>query len=249
MRIALISGTGLSQLGGAALVHTADTPYGSALYQLLPAGPHELVLLPRHGPGHKVPPHKINYRANIWALKALDCSLVLATNAVGSLRPEMQVGELVLPDQFLDQTRQRALTFFDGEDGTVVHTDMTEPYCPQLRMALLHKLSETPLAVHPAATYLCTEGPRFETPAEIRAYAQWGADLVGMTGVPEVVLARELDLCYATVCIVTNMAAGLAPGHLDEMDIVAVARESFDTVAHALLALAAALPEPWTCDC
>src|SRR5690606_34061261 len=145
---------------------------------------------------------------NIAAVAQLGCQAIIATNAVGSLRPQMKPGDYVLPDQFLDFTKTRPLTFFDGDDGKVRHIDFTEPYCPSLRSTVGHCLRERGLRVHEPATYLCAEGPRFETPAEIRMFSAWGADVVGMTGVPEVVFAHELGLCYASLCIVTNMAAG-----------------------------------------
>lgn len=249
MSVAVIAGTGLQGLLEGRNLETVATAYGDVLVCRQQAGRRTVFVLPRHGPGHRVPPHRINYRANVSALQQLGCRAVVATNAVGSLRPELGVGSLVLPDQFIDMTRQRALTFFDGEDGRVVHTDVTAPYCPNLCRAVRQGLAVHGLTSHDGATYLCTEGPRFETPAEIRMFVRWGADLVGMTGVPEVVLAREAGLCYASVCVVTNLAAGLAAGPLDENDISATASACFATLGTALADLAAHLPDPWPCCC
>ncbi len=249
MPVGIIVGTGLGSLVDGERLETVPTAYGEALIGRQERGGRMVFILPRHGPGHRLPPHRINYRANIRALQQLGCDTILATNAVGSLRPKIGVGSLVLPDQFIDLTRQRPLTFFDGEDGQVVHTDVTAPYCPTLRQALREHLEAAGLASCDGGTYLCTEGPRFETPAEICMFAQWGADLVGMTGVPEVVLAREAGLCYASLCVVTNLAAGLAEGRLDEQHISDVAGECFAKVRWALGAVVASLPEPWTCRC
>jgi 5'-methylthioadenosine phosphorylase len=250
MKIGLITGSGLGRLQTEMGWQEVATPYGPALVGRWEVGAVSAFVLPRHGPGHRVPPHRINYRANVKALQHLGCGAVIATNAVGSLRPELAVGDFVLPDQFLDMTRQRPLTFFDGEDGRVVHTDVTEPYCPRLRGVLQQALVSAGLTVHQGGTYLCTEGPRFETPAEIRMFATWGADVVGMTGVPEVVLAREAGLCYATVCVVSNLAAGLAPGPLSDADITAAAAERFTALREVLAGVFATLggsDEPHCC--
>lgn len=237
--VAIIGGTGLydpSLLQGAEPA-TIGTPYGTvSLFSGAYAG-RRVAFLPRHGTGHSVPPHRVNYRANIWALRHLGVRHCLSTAACGSLADGIPPGSLALCDQFLDFTRGRPSTFFDGEDGRVYHADMTEPYCPELRAALAGAAGRLGLALGGRATYVCTEGPRFETPAEIRAYARLGGDLVGMTGVPEVVLAREAGLCYATVAIATNWAAGLAGRPLSHAEVVeAMARATAD-VRRLLLAV------------
>ncbi len=189
----------------------------------------EVAFLSRHGTGHAVPPHRVNHRANVWALKSLGVERVLATAAVGSLSRDMKPGDFVLLDQFLDFTRGRASTFYEGAKPLnpgaprgVVHVDVTAPYCPDLRRVLADTAAELGVTCHPAGTYVCTEGPRFETAAEIRMYAQLGGHVVGMTGVPEVVLARELSLCYAAVAMVTNFAAGIADRPLTHSEVVEV---------------------------
>lgn len=249
MILGLITGSGFDELGPDDQLQTVETAYGPTVVCPREQAGATVYVLPRHAPGHTVPPHRINYRANIAALRDLGCRAVLATNAVGSLRWELPTGTFVVPEDFLDQTHQRAFTFFDGEDGHCRHTDMTIPYCPSLRELLQESCAAEGVAAHPTGTYLCTEGPRFETPAEIRMFAAWGADLVGMTGVPEVVLAREAGLCYATLCVVTNLAAGLAPGRLSGSDIQHTA-EGRGALVHAVLARTLArVARGFECDC
>ncbi len=180
----------------------------------------EVAFLPRHGAGHTVPPHLVNYRANIWALRAIGADRILATAAVGSLRREMRPGDAVVIDQFLDFTKSRPLTFFDGGEHGVIHVDYTEPYCHEVRAALFGAAKDAGLRTHDGGCYACMEGPRFETPAEIRMLDKLGADVVGMTSVPEVTLAREAGICYATVCMVTNYAAGLAGQSLSHQEVL-----------------------------
>jgi 5'-methylthioadenosine phosphorylase len=189
------------------------TPYGAVVLTRGRIGGRPVHFLNRHGHGHSIPPHRVNYRANVWALKASGVRWVLATAAVGSLTADLRPGALVLVDQFLDFTKGRHGTFFDGEGSPtagVVHTDVTAPYCTGLRAALSHTAVGLGVELGTSATYVCTEGPRFESAAEIRAFRCLGGTVVGMTGVPEVVLARELGMCYATVCLVTNLGAGLS---------------------------------------
>lgn len=239
MTIGLITGSGLQafSLEGCEAL-SRETEFRRVELQKAWLQGQQIYLLRRHGPTHSLPPHRINYRANIRALYDLGCEIVLATNAVGSLRAHIAPGEFVLPDQFIDCTKLRPTTFFEGVSeenalsGTVAqefarvrHIDMTEPYCPHVRMQLISLAEQQRIRLHPAGTYICTEGPRFETPAEIRAYAQWGADVVGMTGVPEVVLARELGMCYASICLVTNRAAGLGGARLSAKEIEQIASQ------------------------
>lgn len=224
MRVAIIGGTGVYDPG---LLEgreetTVTTPYGEARVSLGRFRGIEVGFLTRHGPHHSLPPHRVNYRANIRALRDLGFERVLATAAVGSLNPEMKPGEFVLVDQFVDFTRCRESTFFEGGEAGVVHVDFTEPYCPELRASLARAARELEIAAHEGGVYVCTEGPRFETPAEIRAFRILGGDLVGMTNVPEVVLAREANLCYALVAAVTNFAAGISPTPLTHEEVLQV---------------------------
>ena len=198
-----------------------STEYGKVGLKIIEIGGTRVALLKRHGLKHSIPPHKINYRANIMALKMLGVKRILATAAVGLLNREFKPGELVLVSDFIDFTWGRDTTFFDGVDQEVVHVDMTNPYCLSLSSKLIDAARETDIPlVSEGATYVCTQGPRFETPAEILMYKHLGADLVGMTSVPEVVLAREAEICYATVAIVTNYAAGISDNPLTHQEVL-----------------------------
>ncbi len=211
MRFGIIGGTGFYDfLTGEVSPQTVETPYGTVSLERGEVEGKEVYFLPRHGREHSIPPHRVNYRANLHALRLLGVRNVLASAAVGSMANSMPPGSLALLTQFLDFTKQRAMTFYDGESG-VVHTDMSEPYCPHLRQELRAAATVRQEQLAPEATYVSAEGPRFETPAEIRMFRQLGGELVGMTSVPEVVLAREAGLCYASVAIVTNWAAGVVP--------------------------------------
>lgn len=196
------------------------TPFGAAECMRGRYGQREVVFLARHGAGHTVPPHLVNYRANIWALHFMGVERVIATAAVGSIRRLMRPGDAVIVDQFIDFTKSRPSTFFDGGEHGVVHIDYTEPYCGEVRRALLEAAATAGFRAHDGGCYACTEGPRFETPAEIRMFERLGADLVGMTTVPEVVLAREAGICYGTVAMVTNYAAGMAGRALSHQEVL-----------------------------
>ena len=186
-----------------------DTPYGEALILQGTGENADLVFLPRHGPEHSTPPHKINYRANIKALEILGIQYVLATYAVGSINREIPPLGLVAIDDFIDFTSGREATFFDGGVNPVKHIDMSEPFCPELRNKLLDLAPEFGLNIQPGGTYVSTNGPRLETPAEIRMFEKLGGDVVGMTAVPELILAKELDICFAAVAFSVNWAAGI----------------------------------------
>ncbi len=161
-----------------------------------------VAFLPRHGRGHKIPPHKINYRANIWALKSIGVDKIVAISAVGSLREDYRPGDFVVPDQFIDFTKKRDYTFFEG--GVVGHFSMADPFCEPLRKLIVAVGRELGLRIHDKGTYICIEGPRFSTRAESKLFKSWGADIIGMTLVPEVTLAREVGICYATIAMVTD---------------------------------------------
>ncbi|OEH84846.1 methylthioadenosine phosphorylase [Desulfuribacillus stibiiarsenatis] len=178
----------------------------------------KVAFIARHGKEHHTPPHKVNYRANIEAIHKINAKKILATAAVGSLRLDYRPGDFVILDQFVDFTKRRNYTFFDGDDG-VAHIDLTNPYCPKLRDRLIQASQQLNLNFHKRGTYICTEGPRFETPAEISLYANWNCDVVGMTNVPEVILAREKELCYATVAMVTNYGAGISQHPLTHKEV------------------------------
>ncbi|MGE5554283.1 MAG: S-methyl-5'-thioadenosine phosphorylase [Betaproteobacteria bacterium] len=251
VKIAVIGGTGVYDPALLADVREEEvvTPYGTAILTAGRYGNKEVAFLPRHGAGHTVPPHLINYRANIWALKMLGVRFVLATSAVGSLNREMAPGELVALDQFIDFTKSRAATFFEGGPAGVVHVDYTDPYCPELRKIMLQAAETEGLKVHPHGCYVCTEGPRYETPAEIRAFRTLGGDLVGMTSVPEVVLAREAEMCYAGVALVTNWAAGLAGTKLTHQEVVALMEANLARLRKLLARTIDLIDEKAHCAC
>ena len=213
MTLAIIGGTGLTTLRGLEITHRemVRTPYGE------PSGPishgvlhgRKVMFLARHGYGHTIPPHRVNYRANIWALRAAEASRVLAVAAVGGIAEGLCPGRLAFPDQIIDYTWNRAHTYFDADLAEVVHVDFTHPYDPELRRQLLEAAGRAGIDAMASGTYGATQGPRLETAAEIRRLARDGCDMVGMTGMPEAVLARELELPYAACAVVANWAAGL----------------------------------------
>ena len=178
-------------------------------------------IMMRHGPQHAIPPHLINYRANFASARKLGILSIIATSSVGSLRPSIPVGCYVVLDQFIDFTRNRPFSIYYDKPEDFSHTDMTEPYSERVRHALLSSLKKNHVrSFRPRGTYVCTEGPRFETPAEIRMFSRLGGDVVGMTGVPEVVIANELGLEYANLAVVCNMAAGLQKGKMNPQKVV-----------------------------
>ncbi len=214
-----------------------------------------LYFLPRHGGNHSIPPHKINFKANIFAIHSLSVPRVIATSAVGSLHTLIKPGDYVLLDQFIDLVRP--ITFFDGDftveltQGTkvsgVVHLDMTEPYCPEIRKTLSDILKDD-RSTHIKGTYMTTMGPRFETPAEIKAFQHMGADVVGMTNSSEAILCRELGICYAGIAVVTNMAAGLQKevSHKEVIDIFKSRSANLKQIFHKTIAQ---LPKHRNCSC
>lgn len=249
MNLALIGGTGVENL----LLenreeHIIETPYGQVELETGKLGRKEMVFLRRHGRGHKTPPHLINYRANIWALKETGVRKILATGAVGSLSPDFRIKDIVLVNQFLDFTKTRPQTFYEGEHG-VLHIDVSEPYCPDLREKVLAGARKINLEVKSGGVYVCTEGPRFETPAEINMYKLLGGHLVGMTGFPEVVLARELGMCYATLALVTNEAAGIAKQPLTHAEVLATMNMLGSIVSKLVESTSEVLTEKQLCSC
>ncbi len=210
--LAIIGGSGLTALHGLEITRQEiqETPYGA------PSGPltfgklnnKEIVFLPRHGNPHVLPPHMVNYRANIQALKENGVENIIAVNTVGGITMEMYPGRLVIPDQIIDYTWGRKHTYFEENIDQVSHIDFTHPYDEKLRQVLVNSGHKTKLGCHDGGTYGATQGPRLETAAEIIRMETDGCDLVGMTGMPETALARELEINYASVCLVVNWAAG-----------------------------------------
>jgi 5'-methylthioinosine phosphorylase len=237
--LAIIGGTGLTDLKGLEITHKhqVNTPYGetsSPIIQGTYCGK-SVLFLARHGMQHTIPPHKINYRANLWALKELGVKTVIAIAAVGGIHPEMQSKDLVIPHQLIDYTWSREQTFFSENLNQVTHIDFTHPYCENLRTQLLTSAKKIGLKVHSKGVYGATQGPRLETIAEINRMEKEGCDIVGMTGMPEAALARELELCYATCAIVANPAAGRSTREITMAEIEANLKQSLENV-HKLLA-------------
>lgn len=242
--LAIIGGSSLDTLAVLENVRRVDmaTPYGA------PSGPfvygrlrqREVIFLARHGEKHQLPPHKINYRANLWALREQQVTDVIAVATVGGIAAQLVAGSVAVPDQILDYTWGRAATFFDGEGAAVTHVDFTQPYHEPLRARLLGAARKAGVAVHAGGTYAATQGPRLETAAEISKLARDGAHMVGMTGMPEAVLARELNLHYAALAVVVNAAAGTGESRLaiDLSAAQAVARSAMLGVVRILTEVA-----------
>jgi 5'-methylthioadenosine phosphorylase len=245
LEVAVIGGSGFYQpeMFTGVREERIDTPYGAIDLIIAKLHGTELAFLPRHGKEHSLLPHQLNYRANLWGLKSFGIRRVIATTAVGGVNPEFAPGSLALIDQFIDFTKQRPLTFFESGEVQRAHIDMTEPYCPEIRNSLKRTADRLGIKIFNGGCYVCTEGPRYETPAEIRAFKILGGDVAGMTTVPEVVLARELGLCYANISIITNWAAGIG-GKLSHSEVVAVMGENQETlrrlIAHGLRDIPAA---------
>lgn len=208
----IIGGTGFNTFEGAQVVAgtALDTPYGatSAPLQTLTLGAMRFGFLARHGQPHRLPPHRINYRANLWALREQGARAIIAINAVGGIDASMRTGAIVIPDQIIDYTYGRAHTYYDGSDEKLEHIDFSQPYCAALRMRLAQAAAAAGVQIISGGVYGATQGPRLETAAEIDRMQRDGCALVGMTGMPEAALARELGLDYAALCLVVNPAAG-----------------------------------------
>lgn len=250
-RIGVIGGSGFYRLGILSQVQELQkiTPYGlpSPGLVLGRMGEVEVAFLPRHGREHQIPPHRVPYGANIWALHELGVERVLGLFAMGGLRPDYRIGDLVLPDQFIDWTKNRPSTFFDGPK--VVHTSMADPFCPELREIWGKAAEEMGLRVHKKGTVLVFEGPRFSTRAESRLYREvFGVDLLSMTLVPESVLARELKMCYAAVAVVTDLDVW-GPRPVRHAEVARVMEESLPRLAELLMRVLPRIPQERTCPC
>lgn len=250
-KIGIIGGTGVynPKLLDNVSEKVVVTPYGEVKALIGKYKDEEIVFIPRHGADHSIPPHLINYRANIMALKQLGVKTIIATAAVGSLHFDRKPGQYVLADQFIDFTKIRKNSFFEGGDEGVIHCDMTVPYCPEVRDAIKKAGDERGLKIHNGGTYVCTEGPRFETAAEIEMFKLLGGHVIGMTSVPEVCLAREMGICYANISIITNHAAGISPHILNHTEVVEVMRNSIHDVRYLIMESIKYLSDARTCDC
>lgn len=241
--LGIIGGSGLTQLANLGVSHREiiRTAYGepSGPFTFGRIGCQDVVFIARHGYGHTIPPHLVNYRANLSALHSIGVSQIISVASVGGIHPDMAPGSLVVPHQMIDYTWGREMTFQSGTDGPVKHIDFTEPYAENVRQLLLNAAQKIAEPVINGAVYATTQGPRLETAAEINRLSQDGADIVGMTGMPEAGLARELELPYAALCVVANWAAGRGDStHAIQFDhLEAVLHTSMDRVrriiAHA----------------
>jgi 5'-deoxy-5'-methylthioadenosine phosphorylase len=234
--LAIIGGSGLTRLSTLAIAHreVVRTPYGEPSAALIfgQIAGRDAVFLARHGHGHTIPPHRVNYRANLWALKQRGVDAILAVASVGSITPSLAPGQLVLPHQLVDYSSGRETTFFDGGDRRVMHVDFTHPYTPALRARCLAAAGAAGIALHDGGVYAAVSGPRLETAAEIDRLERDGATMVGMTGMPEAALARELELAYVSIAVVVNHAAGRGDSEqgIEMEKIVAVLESAMDKV-------------------
>ena len=246
LKVAFIGGTGMKSFVEFESFTRVGTPYGpSPLISFGKLVGVEVAFLPRHGELHEFPPHMVNYRANIYALYKIGVEQIVATNAVGAINSDFQPGDLVVPHDFIDFTRVRPNTFYDA--SPVTHVDLSQPYCPILRSTLVNSANKYS-KLWEKAVLICTEGPRYETPAEIKMFKQLGCDIVGMTGAPEAVLARELEMCYATACFITNMAAGMQE-RLTADEVAEVAKKKAPVLEQILRETIENLPRERHCPC
>ncbi|MEV6974208.1 S-methyl-5'-thioadenosine phosphorylase [Kitasatospora sp. NPDC093806] len=256
--LGVIGGSGLYALLDDVVEVAVETPYGAPSDSVFvgEVGGRRVAFLPRHGRGHGVPPHAINYRANLWALHSLGVRQVLGPCAVGGLRPEYGPGTLLVPDQFVDRTSGRVETFYDGvplPDGSVpgvVHVSMADPYCPAGRRAVLGAAREAAWEPVDGGTLVVIQGPRFSTRAESRWFTANGWSVVGMTGHPEAVLARELGLCYTSLNLVTDLDAGVESGEgVTHAEVLEVFGRNVDRLRTVLFKALEALPVTRDCAC
>lgn len=246
-RIAVIGGSGLEGLlQGSQTIHL-ETPYGPAPPITVGSiGNEQVAFLPRHGPRHDLPPHKVNYRANLSALKHLRVERVIATNAVGAMNASYNPGDMAVPEDILDMTKSRVATYF--ESAPVTHIDVSQPYCPDLRKILIESCNGAGAKTWGNAILAATEGPRYETPAEIRMLRMLGGDIVGMTGAPEVFLAREQELCYSALCFISNRAAGMQE-RLSAREVTEIGNKVMSQVLTIIRKAVESIPAERTCPC
>ncbi|MBN1264914.1 MAG: S-methyl-5'-thioinosine phosphorylase [Anaerolineales bacterium] len=250
IRTGFITGTGFYTLPNIKNVRleNVQTPFGDVSVEIGKLGEEEIAFIARHGKQHTIAPDKINFRANIYAMHMLGVERILATSVSGSLHLAWPPGTLVLIDQFLDFTKGRVQSFYPL-DGKLAHVDVTDPYCPTMRQLLMDKAHEMNIPLQQGATYACFSGPRFETRAEIEMVRRLGGDLVGQTNFPESMLAREMAICYATVGVVSNLAAGMKNSSVTATEVTLNLKSLGDTIANLFEAVVCSLPEPYDCSC
>jgi 5'-methylthioadenosine phosphorylase len=250
--VGVIGGSGLYEMEGLEDVQTVSlkTPFGnpSDAYLVGRLEGVKVVFLPRHGKGHRIQPSSLNFRANIFGMKKLGVQWIIGVSAVGSMKESIHPGEMVVPNQFIDQTKGRPNTFFD--DGIVGHISFADPVCPTLSQILYEAGKEAGATVHKDGTYICIEGPQFSTRAESRLYRTWGVDIIGMTNLPEARLAREAEICYSTIAFATDYDCWHeAAGDVSIGDVLRILAESTKTAKSAIRQAIKHLPEKRECLC
>lgn len=248
--IGIFGGTGIYDSGllKEAKEITIDTPFGKTS-DTITVGifkNRKIAFMPRHGKKHTIPPHLINYRANIWAFKELGIKRIIAPSAVGSLKEEIAPGQFVLPSQFLDFTKSRQGSF--AGDGKVIHVSVADPFCPELQASILRAAKTQNIEVHKDGTYVCIEGPRFSTKAESRFYRSTGGDIIGMTIVPECQLAREAQMCYASISTVTDYDVW-AEKPVTAKEVIETLRKNTENAKRLLTAIPDEIPPTRGCSC
>ena len=250
VEIGVFGGSGFHSLLENAVEVTVETPYGapSAPLTIGEIGGRSVAFLPRHGVDHQLPPHMINYRANLWAMKELGVSRIIGPNACGSLQARVKPGDFVICDQFVDRTWGRKDTFYDGPATT--HVSSADPYCPTMREVAIDRAHELGITVHHTGTVVVIQGPRFSTRAESRWFASQGWEVINMTQYPECFLARELEICYCNISLITDYDAGTAGADpVTNDDVVRVFAENNQKVRDLLYAMIPALPHERACVC
>ena len=250
--LGVIGGTGLYEMEGLGTVREVevDTPFGepSGPFVVGSLGGVELVFLPRHGKGHRLLPSEVNNRANIFGMKKLGVGRILSVSAVGSLKEEIEPGHVVLPDQFIDRTYRRPSTFFG--DGIVAHVQFADPLCNDLRAVVAEAAAKEDIQVHGRGTYVCMEGPQFSTRAESALHRSWGADIIGMTNLQEAKLAREAEICFATIAMATDYDCwNEAAGDVEIEEIIAVLQKNADVAKRIIRGTLERLSPERTCPC
>jgi 5'-methylthioadenosine phosphorylase len=250
--VGVIGGSGLYQMEGLKKVRAVEvkTPFGRPSEKLVKGilGNTELIFLPRHGKGHRWLPTEVNFRANIFALKKLGVERIISVSAVGSLRQEIAPGDIVIPDQFIDRTTQRPSTFFGK--GIVAHVSLADPFCKDLAAKLAASVTSEGGKVRPRGTYLCMEGPQFSTRAESQLYRSWGADVIGMTNLQEAKLAREAEICFGTLALVTDYDCwNQAAGDVEIGNVLAVLRQNVTLAQRTIRRAVTLFTDSRTCTC
>jgi 5'-methylthioadenosine phosphorylase len=250
--VGVIGGSGLYEMEGLEEVQTVSltTPFGNPSDSIVTGRLEgtKIAFLPRHGKGHRIQPSSLNFRANIYAMKMLGVQWIIGVSAVGSMRESIHPGEMIIPNQFIDRTVMRPNTFFS--DGVVCHISFADPVCPTLSQTLAGAGEEAGATVHKEGTYICIEGPQFSTRAESKLYRSWGVDIIGMTNLPEARLAREAEICYATIAFATDYDCWhQEAGDVSIGEVLRILAQSARTAKRAIRTAVQRLPEKRDCIC